>query len=592
MKKKLLSAVSFILAFSMVFAATFSTASAESQGGFQRAATTVVGGIISGLLTGINAIFPDAKAFVDKEDFVNENFYDGTDEFLAEPAENARWKLGYSNVSLVPSDWQEHTYYIGGYIMIENGFTNNVEKIIDDMKARVIAIEDGSGRGVSVFATIDSIGMTNNDIKEIRKQLEEKTNGSYDFASISVSSTHAHSCIDTEGLWTNLVPKVLGNIPKALLRIGSPEQGTDAHYMEFLYDAVSDAMVEACANMVTGTMTSSQKDIGSDYFNNKNRSSASALMTDMTRLEFTPDEENVDPTMIINVAAHPDVAGLPTSDGQSNGREVCGEYIYYMGEVLSEAGYNCMFFNGAIAGIYMSRGATNDSQSFDHRSEQSARYGRELGKIALALNMSLDEIKTGELKDILYNEAEIAAETAEAQANGGEYSLWCEGWTPVEAVEVEPLLNIVIKEVYVPVTNPFIQLAGKLNLANYKVIVKGWRSYEICTEIGYMEIGKTLKVVMMPGEICQDLVAGGSSLTADGSYTGEAFKYACLRELFDDENLVCFGLTNDAIGYVIPDNDYSMAIVYDHYQELISLGKYAASAIMQGFVDIAAEVNA
>ena len=48
---------------------------------------------------------------------------------------------------------------------------------------------------------------------------------------------------------------------------------------------------------------------------------------------------------------------------------------------------------------------------------------------------------------------------------------------------------------------------------------------------------------------------------------------------------------NDAIGYVVPDNDYSLGIVDDHYQELISLGNVTASSIMKGFAEIAEKVN-
>ena len=94
----------------------------------------------------------------------------------------------------------------------------------------------------------------------------------------------------------------------------------------------------------------------------------------------------------------------------------------------------------------------------------------------------------------------------------------------------------------------------------------------------------------MPGEIVQDLVAGGGSLTAEGSYSGKDFGYKTIRELFG-EDAIAFGLANDAIGYVVPDNDYSMAILDDHYQELISLGDETASTIMKGFAEIAAQVN-
>lgn len=584
MKKRFIKVVSIILAVVMTFSVFATTAFAKQSFG-QRLGTGALAGVVSTVLGGVDSIFPEGDNFVAKEDYKSENFYSGTDTFLTEPAENAQWKLGYASASLIPDDWQEHQYYIGGYIMIENFFTNKVEGVIDDMRVRTIAVEDGSGRGVSVFATIDCIGMTNNDIKQIRAALEKKAAGKVDFASINVASTHAHSCIDTEGLWTNLIFKIFKNTVSILSGFEKPEQGTDKDFMAFVYDTVSDAMLKAVNGMTTGYMTYARKDIGSDYFNNKNRKSASSLMTDMSRLVFHSNNKSVRPTMILNIAAHPDVAGLPTQE--NSGREVCGEYVYYLDKTLDSAGYNCMFINGAIAGIYMSRGATNDSQDLEKRYMQSERYGIEIGKMALAMTMSKEEIMQNK---ILYDEEVIAAETAEAEKNGGEYTLWCENWTPVEETVVKPYFNIRLKQVYVPVTNPFITLAGKLNLANYTVL-KADSGYEICTEIGYVEFGDSLKAVMMPGEICQDIVYGGTSLTTEDSYSGKAFQYPCLKELFNDDDLICFGLMNDAIGYVVPDNDYAMSIAFDHYHELISLGKNAASSMVKVFTEIVEEVK-
>ena len=48
-----------------------------------------------------------------------------------------------------------------------------------------------------------------------------------------------------------------------------------------------------------------------------------------------------------------------------------------------------------------------------------------------------------------------------------------------------------------------------------------------------------------------------------------------------------FGLANDAIGYVIPDNDYCMSVAFDHYHELISLGETTASTLMRAFALLA-----
>ena len=51
-------------------------------------------------------------------------------------------------------------------------------------------------------------------------------------------------------------------------------------------------------------------------------------------------------------------------------------------------------------------------------------------------------------------------------------------------------------------------------------------------------------------------------------------------------------IMNDAIGYVVPDNDYTMGDPANHYHELISLGQYVASSLMNGLQELKAEIDA
>ena len=584
MKKTSMKIVSIILAFSLIFGGSSVTgfAAKEFTKTLEDFGLSIVETIFTTLVGAINFIVPDSPNFVKVKDRVNENFYEGT-KWEKETAENAQWKLGHAKASLVPDNWQEKDYYLGGFIDPNNGMVNKVEEIIDDMQVRVIAVEDGSGRGVALFANIDCIGFSNGDIKEIRKRVEAMNLG-VKFNSINVSSTHTHSCIDTQGLWTNLFPKLFKNLALSYIPFVEKERGADAEYMEFVYETVANAMKKAVESMTPGTITYAVKEIGDEentYFNNKNRSQSTSLIRDLARFVFTPDNASIKPTMIINIAAHPDVAGLPVND-EDNGRDLSGDYIYYLGRKIEEKNYNFMFFNGAIAGIYEGRGPAGDGVPTDRRYEETLRYGEEIAYMALNLTNDVEQIKAN------LNDAEKAKIEEEQKIGGENYTLWYEGWEPVEEKVLEPNLNIMIKEVKIKVTNPLIQLVGKLNLVNYTVCKEGL-SYYIFAEIGYMEIGG-VKVAMMPGEIVQDLICGGDSLTADGSFSGKDFGYKSVYELFG-EDTICFGLMNDAIGYVVPDNDYSMSLLGDHYQEMISLGKYAGSTIMKGMAEIAEEVK-
>ncbi len=545
---------------------------------------------INGVLKAFANSLKDGSDYIPAEKYVPENFFEGTAEFLEKPAKKAEWSLGYANVDLTPVDYAERNYYMGGYISPDNKFKNLIEEVVDDMQGRAIALDDGSGRGVSVFCTIDCIGTTNGDIRVIRRKFKEKFAELFPekkIASINVFSTHTHSCVDTEGLWTDFPGKLLRNWRRNKRGKGILERGADEQYMRFLCESVSDTLIKAVSDMCKGELTLAQKDITEDYFSNRNRPSAPSIVTDITRLTFTPEDKNKTPTMIVNLPAHPDVAGLPVGDEPGSGRRLCGDYVHYLGETVNKAGFNLMFFNGAICAIYMARDKSNDGLSFNYRYEQSIRFGREIGRIALSLTKTLDEIKKDKL---LYDEAEIVSDTELSKRNGGEYTLWCENWEPVEEIKVAPLLNIRLKEVKIPIKNPLLAAAGKLRLANFKVLVEDKNEYSVYTEIGYIEFGKELKVAMVPGEFCCDLLTGGASLYADGAVSHKDFGYPSVREIFG-EDTIAFGLANDAIGYIVPDNDYTMGDPMDHYHELVSLGYLTGSSVMKGFVEMAKELD-
>lgn len=546
--------------------------------------------VIHGILQGFSNAVKDGSDYIPVEAYVPENFFEGTKKFLKNPSKNGKWSLGYANINLTPLDYANRNYYMGGYISPDNGFKNLIEEVVDAMKGRAIALDDGSGRGVSVFCTIDCIGTTNGDIRVIRKKFKEKFEELYPdrkIASVNVFSTHTHSCVDTEGIWTDFPGKLLRNFKRKKKGNGALERGADEQYMRFLCEGVSDTLIKAVQDMCEGELTIAQKDITEDYFSNRNRPSAPSIVTDITRLTFTPDDKSKTRTMIINLPAHPDVAGFPVKDEPGSGRRLSGDYVYYLGETVGKAGYNLMFFNGAICAIYMARGKSNDGLKFNHRYEESIRFGREIGRIALSLTKTLDEIKKDKL---LYDEAEIVTDTELAKRNGGNYTLWCEGWEPVEEKKVKPLLNIRIKEVKIPIMNPLMAAAGKLKLANFKVLTEGKGKYAIYSEIGYIEFGKELKVAMVPGEFCCDLLKGGASLYADGSITHTDFGLPSVRDIFG-EDTIAFGLANDAIGYIVPDNDYTMGDPMNHYHELVSLGCLTGSSVMKGFVEMAKELE-
>ena len=569
MKKKILS---IILVAVMLFSATAMPVSAidfeRANEPFTKGLALFVDKLMNALVGGLDFMMKENNKFVDEEDYVYDNFFEGTAEYISTADKNNKWSLGHSDMSLVPENWEDYDLFLGGFISEQNFFTNDVRQILDDMKVRVIALNDGTGRGTAVFATVDSIGMSNGDIRIIRGMLQDFAKEN-DINSINIFATHTHSGIDTQGLWTEIYRKWFLNIGSAMSGLWETEQGTDPEFMNYLYSKVSEAIKEAVGSMTEGKMTYAEKDIGAKYFSNKNRPSATSLDTKLRRFTFVPFDKNETPTIIVNMSAHPDVVGLPTSSDPVKGHGVSGDYIYYMGEIITNAGYNFMFFNGAIAGIYIGR---ISAAKADSRVDTASNYGKELGKMVLGLTMTEKQIKG----DPYLKSVEFTAEQTESW-----YTPWYKGWLPATEKEVAPILNITLKKVEIPVTNPVIKAAGKLGVVNY-LIKKSGKNYYITTEIGYMEMGEDIKIAFVPGEICTDLIYGGDSLTAAGSIRGRDFAGKTLTDIFG-EDVIIFGLANDAVGYIIPDNDYAMALAFGHYHETLTLGDQTAKILAESY---------
>ena len=64
-----------------------------------------------------------------------------------------------------------------------------------------------------------------------------------------------------------------------------------------------------------------------------------------------------------------------------------------------------------------------------------------------------------------------------------------------------------------------------------------------------------------------------------------------MREMVPEgRELSVIGLCNDAIGYIIPDNDYGSVVAKDHYEEAVSAGKRSASTITEAFKELISEI--
>ena len=519
-------------------------------------------------------------------------------DLITEATKNSKWVLGYSQKSILPDDILTREYCIGGVTRLPARFPTGV---LDDIRVRAICLGTTTGE-LSVFAAVDCIGLSNRCIRIIRQRLADFC-AENNIASINISSTHTHSSIDTMGIWGRII-EVFRNNRKVLIKgEGELMNSCDEEYLEFLYSKVIEVIKEAVADKKEGKLfkaymgNSSEKSVSEDAPLKErgikgyvwDRRQPFDCSCQLLRLRFVPDDKKAKETVLVNFGAHPYINSM-SEEGKGTGENISGDFVYSLCEYLESAGKNAIFFNGPIAAVYPTR-LYADVYTFE---KQAKAVGNELGRITLAMTKSNEEIYSDEL---------LSPESYEAQSiifkdRESFYKKWVEakGDEIIEEVELTPSICLKTKEVPLKVGNPIFELISKCRVGNYTVAKSDNKQYESVTEIGVLELGNTLKIAFIPGEIEPDILSGSSSLKKEFAFSGEDFPEKSLKEVLEYEDLTVFGLTNDACGYIIPDNDFSMMFLGsnkfmqklfgNHYLEIFSFGKETASTIVKAFKDL------
>ena len=517
---------------------------------------------------------------------------------ITDATENSKWVLGYSQKSILPDDILTKEYCIGGVTRLPARFPTGV---LDDIRVRAICLGTTTGE-LTVFAAVDCIGLSNRCIRIIRQRLADFC-AENNIASINISSTHTHSSIDTMGIWGRII-EVFKNNRKVLIKgEGELMNSCDEEYLEFLYSKVIEAVKEAVADKKEGKLfkaymgNSSEKSVSEDAPLKErgikgyvwDRRQPFDCSCQLLRLRFVPDDKEANETVLVNFGAHPYINSMSEA-GKGTGENISGDFVYSLCEYLESTGKNAIFFNGPIAAVYPTR-LYADVYTFEN---QAKAVGNELGRITLAMTKTNEEI---------YNDELLSPESYEAQSvifkdRESYYKKWVKqkGDEIIEEVELEPSISLKTKEVPLKVGNPIFELISKCRVGNYTVSKSDNKQYESVTEIGVLELGNTLKIAFIPGEIEPDILSGSSSLKKEFAFSGEDFPENSLKDVLEYEDLTVFGLTNDACGYIIPDNDFSMMFLGsnkfmqklfgNHYLEIFSFGKETASTIVKAFKDL------
>lgn len=481
---------------------------------------------VTKLLRGMANVLPSVPV-TPLAQYASQNFMPGQEEFRENAKRGVKWSLGYARRSLIPEGFTGEGCFVGGFLSIP---PNRVTGVLDDQAVRVICLDDNSWRGAAVFAVIDCIGLSAPDVREIRARLADYAKEN-NIKSINVSATHCHSAVDTQGLWGDL-PEMLKNNIRAL-REKRPQDivsGKNPAFMENLIQKTVEAIREAHSGMKKGALYYTQTE---EFPHARDKRKPDVVVPDIGKLHFVPSDGGRE-TVAAFMAAHPVCVG-------DDNTLVSSDYIYFIEEEVNKAGADFLFFQGPQLAVATNR----DHLPEDLEGEGYQRYGRHVGRFLMSL-----------------------------PAEKGE--------------KLAPLLNIRTKEIYLPCDNAILAAIVKLGIVGNQILDNNGEECFV-SEVGYAELGKQLRIGIVPGELAPELALGGA-FSAEESYNREEWTLPPMRDMLpDDVYFKVIGLCNDSIGYILPDNDYGSLFAAGHYEESVSAGKRAGSTVVRGFAQLVEE---
>lgn len=260
----------------------------------------------------------------------------------------------------------------------------------------------------------------------------------------------------------------------------------------------------------------------------------------LNRIRFVADDKSTELYML-NIGCHPELLGDKNTKISADWPAYCGKAIF------EQVGAEFVFFNGAVGAI-TSEGLGEVYQGTLDGEVTMKAFGKKMGEYALSIT---DEIP------------------------------------------VDVNLSMIRVERILPIVNKTFSFASKIKLVNNDVILVDAVEYKkaVKTEVGLLKLGK-IKVLLVPGELFPELALGGF-FPAEESATGNDYQHQTLFEMMGEGEKLIFGLANDEIGYIIPDNDFYVckkrpyafwAIPNDkhgraHYEETTCSGPFAAEMI-------------
>ena len=551
------------LAVLMLFTSTFSVSAASGSGAaystFAKLLDKGLGIMHDGLFATLGLVkklnIPSYEKYLSEE---TPYFYKGTDGTVRGDG----WYSGFARESIIPVSWRynaEGKKDPNGYcfkaLRNTGGYQHLLTRLYTDQRLSVMILSNGSDsnqngvKDILLFFSADGVGITSDTCRKMRASVEEalKPLGitAADILSCNVSATHGHNCLDIQGMnITTLFRNKLNILSKS---------------DRSLHKEMEKCLCEQAAKTAETAYKSMEK--GQLYFfqtaavDGANDKINSGVKTQNYFSCFFFEGEKGTKTILADIGAHPTSSGYESNDNNKKSHMLCADYPYFMAEAMQDAGYNFLFTQGAEAMISSpSTKSTDESKAWAEkqslsREEWVERYGEKF-----TADFYADD-GAGEPHYMSYAE------------KGYMLAHFILDTIPSAKVVV-PTLNIQNKEVVLGLDYGLMYWGAVTDILGFNAVryPDSETGYGIMVEIGYLELGSDVSVLTLPGEL-SPAVAYGSAEDYTGkakwegetSWSGKDWEYPTIEKIVRDATgdsgkaVVMMGITNDAIGYILPD---------------------------------------
>lgn len=274
------------------------------------------------------------------------------------------WLAGFARESIVPLDYAVTDYYAGGFM---DTTPTVFEEVADTISVRSVCINDGSGNGTLALVSVDAIGLSYQDIKDIRSYIYEYTL-IHNIYGVEIFATGTHYAPDTVGMSGDILSGI---------------SGRRSEHIKVIKEKVSSCVRIAFNNMKEGSLYYGSADISKYVTDLRNQG---GFDKNLNRLRFVPKDGG---RVIYMVNA-----SVPLTTLGHGSPIMSADFPAYISEVIDGEDADFMFIQGATGGLIQNEASFPTPTGDELLCEA---LGRELAETILGIASENETLIEGEI---------------------------------------------------------------------------------------------------------------------------------------------------------------------------------------------------